>query len=319
MQSAHRAYRCTGTALAIASITTSYLLGSAAQAQSKARSWPHMMSIDVFTIHSDFELTQRRQLEATLLHLRGEMRSLLKLPESKATIHVVIFKDPAEYSRYMQHYFPTVAQRRAIFLQDRGPGMLFTHWHDHIDVDLRHEAAHALLNQSGSELPLWLDEGLAEYFELHSDDRYARNPYLSEVVGQAGRALVPSLLMLERIDDLAGFTEPQYRDSWAWIHFLLHRNERTRQILVEFITRAQAKTPQPPLSRQLPAILSDPMFEFQQHFQDMKLRVQDSASRPPTISTDTYTDRWKDGNLVMQASASSESTSLQTASQGASN
>lgn len=278
-----------------------------------------MLSVDVFQIHSDFDLEAHRELEATLLHLRGDMASLLELSDWRKSIHVVIFQNPKEYSRYMQHYFPTVVQRRAIFLQDRGPGMLFTHWHDQIDVDLRHEAAHALLNQSGAELPLWLDEGLAEYFEVSREDRYAHNPYWTEVAGQAEQALVPSLLMLERIDDLAGFEEPQYRDSWAWIHFLLHRNQRTRQMLIQFLARAQHKTAQPPLSRQLPSILSDPMLEFQQHFQAMKLQSQDPTSRQHLLSMDTYTDLPIRQNVVEQASAPPAITAAQNANRGVSN
>lgn len=307
------------TVAAIASIAIVCFLVATAQAQSKVQSWPYMMSVDVFRVHSDFELTARRELEATLLHLRGDMASLLELGDWRKSIHVVIFQNPKEYSRYMQHYFPTVVQRRAIFLQDRGPGMLFTHWHDQIDVDLRHEAAHALLNQSGAELPLWLDEGLAEYFEVRREDRYAHNPYWIEVAGQAEQALVPSLLMLERIDDLARFEEPHYRDSWAWIHFLLHRNQRTRQMLIEFIARAQHKTPQPPLSRQLSSILSDPMFEFQQHFHAMKQQAQDPSTRQHLLAIDTYTDLLNRQNVVKQASASSAITSAQNANRGVSN
>ena len=44
--------------------------------------------------------------------------------------------------------------------------LVYTFWSDHLRQDLRHELTHALLNGVTKEVPLWLDEGLAEYYEL---------------------------------------------------------------------------------------------------------------------------------------------------------
>lgn len=239
---------------------------SIAGAQQVAGSWPHETMVDIFKLHSDFKLNDRERLETILGGLRSDISEALRLPHKQSMIHIVLFSNAKEYSRYMQHYFPSIVQRRAIYLQDRGPGMLFTFWHDDIDADLRHEAVHAVLNQSGVQLPLWLDEGLAEYFEIPKDHRFRDNLYTMDVARRAKQGLVPPLMQLEKLTNMAEFSDSNYRDSWAWIHFLLHRREETHQLLVDYLNRHLRFTPQPLLSRQLAEIVADPTSEFQQHF-----------------------------------------------------
>lgn len=237
-----------------------------AQSQLPDREWPHETKVDIFQFHSDFELNDRERIEQILGHLRQDISESLKLAPQQSMIHVVLFSNAKEYSRYMHHYFPSIVPRRAIYLQDRGPGMLFTYWHDDIDIDLRHEAVHAVLNQSGVQLPLWLDEGLAEYFEIPKERRYAHNAYILDTVGRTSTGIVPSLMQLEKLTNMAEFSEADYRDSWAWVHFLLHRREETQQLLIDYLNRHRKRSPQPLLSRQLAEIMSDPTAEFQDHF-----------------------------------------------------
>ncbi len=245
-------------------------LASTASAQAQPeREWPYEAKVDQFLLHSDFELDDQARLESILGGLRSDITQALNLPAQKSPIHVVLFASSKEYARYMGHYFPSISPRRAIYLQDRGPGMLFTFWHDDIDSDLRHEASHAVLNQSGVQLPLWLDEGLAEYFELPKEKRFNQNGYINDVAQRATQGLVPSLMELERISNMSEFTDGHYRDSWAWIHFLLHRRQETRQLLIDYVSRHRKLAPQMLLSKQLSEICSDPAKEFQEHFSKM--------------------------------------------------
>ena len=252
-----------------------------AHGQSTPPSWPYEMQVDVFHIHSDFKFNDPQQLEEILLHLRGDIAGMLSLEPPLTPMHVVLFGSAQEYSRYMKHYFPAIAPRRAIFLQDRGPGMLFTYWHDDLATDLRHEAAHAILNQTGAQLPLWLDEGLAEYFEVPRDQRYSQCPYLRQVIDRSVSGQVPSLILLERVARMDDFSEAHYRDSWAWVHFLLHRRESTRQLLIDFVARVHCGTPQPPLSRQLAPLIGDPRIEFQEHFANLQVAERLTAQPAP--------------------------------------
>ncbi len=228
--------------------------------------WPHELSIRQFKIHCDFELRDSRELTSQLDSLTRSVEELLRITSERKPVHIVLFETSAAYERYMHNYFPKLPARRAIFIQDRGPGMLFTHWHDDVQTDLRHEVTHALLNEQSAPLPLWLDEGLAEYFEVAEEQRFDANPYLDEVAELARAGVVPSLLQLEAIDQLENFENTQYRDSWAWIHFLLHRTHETRMLLVDYLQRCRAGDQQLEFSRQLVKVLPKLNAEFQQHF-----------------------------------------------------
>ena len=181
-------------------------------------------------------------------------------------MHIVLFQTEAEYRRYMRNYFPNLPQRRALYIQDRGPGMLFTHWHQDVATDLRHEVTHALLNQSSHHLPLWLDEGLAEYYEAMPPLRFFGSEYLDEVSERARSGIVPSLKQLEEVANQADFGDKHYRDSWAWVHFMMHRSRDTRKLLIDYIHGARSGAEQLLLSRQLSELVPDLSMEYQQHF-----------------------------------------------------
>jgi len=270
-------YRARGLTLWPA-LVVSLALFADAYAQTAPRSWPFQATIGAFRVHSDFPIEGQELLSDTLEHLRSDMTEMLSLPLNKSVIHIVLFGSSSEYVRYMQHYFPSIVKRRAIYLQDRGPGMLFTSWHDDIETDLRHEVSHALLNQTGSQLPLWLDEGLAEYFEVARDSRYSNSPYVFEVTERAKQGIVPSIVELEKIEQIADYTDDHYRDSWAWVHLLLHRRQQTRQLLSDYLARARNRAPQPPISRLLPQVLEDLNQEFQSHF--ARLQVEQDHGEP---------------------------------------
>ena len=60
---------------------------------------------------------------------------------------------------------PSCPPRRAFFLAQGSQRVVYTYSSPRLEEDLRHEATHALLRGAFGDLPLWLDEGLAEYFE----------------------------------------------------------------------------------------------------------------------------------------------------------
>lgn len=247
-------------------------LGWAAEPQQ----WPVELQVGRFEIHADFNVSTATQLRPELSNLAADVHELLEISSSEQPVHVVLFATGYEYRRYMHNYFPQLPERRALFIQDRGPGMLFAHWHADVISDLRHEITHALLNDSSQPLPLWLDEGLAEYFEAERQQRLDGNDYLAEVVGRAASGIVPSLKQLEEIDQLENFRESHYRDSWAWVHFLLHRSTATRQTLKRYLAELRSGAEPLPLSRQLPLIANDASGEFLAHFGHLTSSIKGS-------------------------------------------
>ena len=234
------------------------------------RQWPVELKLGRFEVHADFDITSASPLSPELAQLSADVCSVLELGACDQPVHVVLFESQHEYQRYMRNYFPQLPERRALFIQDRGPGMLFAHWHADMATDLRHEITHALLNDASHPLPLWLDEGLAEYFEVPRERRFDGCEYLAAVRERCVQGLVPSLKNLEETVDLQQFKETHYRDSWSWVHFLVHRSTATRKLLAKYLANTRAGVEQLPLSRQLPQYSQDIQGDFQQHFQSLK-------------------------------------------------
>ncbi|MGN6136077.1 MAG: DUF1570 domain-containing protein [Aureliella sp.] len=229
--------------------------------------WPFEVTAGHFRIHADFEISAKTDLLSELERLGGDVAGLLQVELPHAPVHVVIFGTADEYRRYMGHYYPNLPQRRALFIQQRGAGMLFAHRHPDLATDLRHETVHAILNDRSDPLPLWLDEGLAEYFEVPARERWSGHSHLLAIQALEGRAPAAGLESLEGLGEVALMSAEHYRDAWAWIHFLLHRRMSTRRILVQHLERLRSGEPAPPLSRTVAGQIPDWRAEICDHFQ----------------------------------------------------
>ena len=122
---------------------------------------------------ADFELQRDLPLFKELAELREQVHKTLQLPPSTRLIQVCLFEDKERYERFMVAKYPYLPKRRAFFVAEPRPIggeelMVYTFWGngERIEQDLRHELTHALLHSVLKDVPLWLDEGLAEYFEI---------------------------------------------------------------------------------------------------------------------------------------------------------
>jgi hypothetical protein len=58
----------------------------------------------------------------------------------------------------------------------------------------------------------------------------------------------------------------QYRDAWAWVHFLLHESDQSRRVLRGFLRELQAHSPPGSLARRIAAEIPDHPRRFLDHF-----------------------------------------------------
>src|SRR5262245_44997119 len=124
-----------------------------------------------YVFYHDFEWDQSDPLFADLETLPDQVFGELKLPPTNTIVQVFLFDTQDRYERFMRTRYKDLPPRRAYFLQEERVGgrddlKVFTWMGDHIHTDLRHELTHALLHGVLKDVPLWLDEGLASYFEL---------------------------------------------------------------------------------------------------------------------------------------------------------
>lgn len=232
--------------------------------------WQDQSAAGPFLCHANFRLGDYQPLFAELAQVQLDLMRTLGLPPCREPVELYLFSDKKSYRAYLKLHFPQVPYRRALFVKRSGPGMVFAHLNDEFAVDLRHESTHALLHGVLPMVPLWLDEGLAEYFEVSADQRAYGNPHLASVKWGVRLGLTPKLKTLEEKRDLSEMGRPEYRYSWAWVHYMLHGSPAAHQELVRFFTDIQAQTPPGRLSERLEARVAGVDAQLAQHFKAWK-------------------------------------------------
>jgi hypothetical protein len=232
----------------------------------RAAEWPDEYRAGQFLCHADFALAEYRATLDSLPALEQELVRLLGIQPSREPIHILLFARKSTYQAYLSQYFPAAPSRKALFIKERGLCMVFAHLGDDFETDLRHEGTHALLNAALPMVPLWLDEGLAEYFEPPEDRRARDSPHLSYVKWSARFGQVPQIEDLEQIRDLGHMDRTRYRHAWAWVHFMLHGSPEARDELQRYLADIQALTPPGRLSERLRRRVPGLEAEFARHF-----------------------------------------------------
>jgi hypothetical protein len=200
--------------------------------------WPDERHAGQFLCHADFSLAPLAApggLLDELSQLQQDVESKLGGALPPEPVHLFLFQTKETYQSYMKQYFPRVPYRRALFIKARGPGMVFAYQGSDFEIDVRHECTHALLHIWLPQVPLWLDEGLAEYFEVSRDRRVLHNSHHALVQAVIRSGQLPRLEELELIENLDAMGRDEYRDAWAWIHFLLHGPREAREELARYL------------------------------------------------------------------------------------
>lgn len=190
-----------------------------------------------------------------LLALHGELMRVLGMPPVEHPVQVYCYRDKKSYWQNLQRHWPEVPYRRALYVKGQAGSQVFAFNQRELAVDLRHEVTHAFLNEAVGTLPLWLDEGLAEYFEMAASHRANGHPSLARVQRWLAEGSRPfSLQRLEAKQELSEMDGDDYREAWAWVHFMLHGPPEAQQDLVAYLREVAADRGEPtPLSQRLAA------------------------------------------------------------------
>jgi hypothetical protein len=224
--------------------------------------------VSQFVFYSDTPLKQNAPLFEELSRLRDQIFHDLQLPPSNTVVQVYLFDDQDRYERYMRFRYPELPKRRAFFVAHPGtPGgprelLVFTYWGDHLRQDLRHELTHALLNSVLKEVPLWLDEGLAEYYELPPEKDGVNSLHVDSLIRNGQ---VPDLAALERLDQVQQMGRPQYQEAWAWVHFMLRGSPQGRAVLLGYLQQLRDPAPPGPLLPRLREVYPAPSEALARH------------------------------------------------------
>jgi hypothetical protein len=207
----------------------------------------------------DFELSADHRLVRELTAERHEVAQTLGLAPTSEPITVYLFSDAERYREFLTRYFPSVPSRRAFFIETDTSLAVYAHWSDRVAEDLRHEVAHGYLHASAPGMPLWLDEGLAEYFEVPRGYGGLNRPHLELLSDMAAHGQwQPNLAELEQLTNAADMEQADYAEAWAWVYFLLHSEPRKRELLANYVAELGMHGRADPLSARLASLSIEP-------------------------------------------------------------
>ncbi len=205
---------------------------------------------DQLIIYSDFRLPRHHRLVEELVAQRSDLANLLDLPLSDEPIHVYLFDSAAPYEAFFQENYPQLPSRRAFFVESDTRLTVYAHWGDRVAEDLRHEVAHGYLHSVIPNLPLWLDEGLAEYFEVPRGHNGLNRPHVQLLMELYDRGnWTPDLAGLESAVSAGDLAQLAYAESWAWVHWMLESDPELIALLQNYMARLRVTGEAPPLSK----------------------------------------------------------------------
>ncbi|MCS7237511.1 MAG: DUF1570 domain-containing protein [Thermoguttaceae bacterium] len=228
--------------------------------------WVEVCHLGSFLCHSEFPVDEVPGLREVFPRTEAELTQTLGIQPQGATVEVYLFSVERNYRQFLARHFPDVPYRRALYIRRDGRNVLLAYRSPQLLVDLRHECVHALLHAWLPYVPLWLDEGLAEYFEQQPGRRAFEHPHLKLVRLQAFLGRNPSLERLEALTDMAALGEREYRASWAWVHYLIHGPAEVNDEFRAYLQEIQAGNLPGPLAPRLRAKVNDLDKSFRAHF-----------------------------------------------------
>jgi tetratricopeptide (TPR) repeat protein len=114
-----------------------------------------------------------------------------------------------------------------------------------------HEYLHYVLRNNYASLPLWLNEGLAEYystFEVVGDEAKIGLPVMDHIRWLRGNKMYPLPTLLAINETSPEYNENQrrggfYAQSWALVHYLLAGNPQRREQAIRYLQLLQDGQP----------------------------------------------------------------------------
>ena len=220
-----------------------------------------------------------RQLQA----LEGQVRETLGSGSTAGEnpVEVYILDDRKSFDHFLTFYYPDLPHRRAFFLANGNQRVVYTFFGDRLEEDIRHEATHALLHVAIGDIPLWLDEGLAEYFESPTERRGINPEHLGRLPADLAAGWTPDLPRLESLRTVGQMTPRDYRESWAWVHYLLNEGGAERAALLAYLADLRNSIAARPISNRLESATPDPLLAHLARAREAPIALD--APRDPTV------------------------------------
>ncbi len=278
-QNAHSALKVASAAtLEIAKPQSTFRLPQIDLTPSYVKHLPHCEVAGVVVVQANFPLTEIQSILGEIRQLQHDLHIYMGIPAPQEKIELCLFKDEKSYMQFLSSVFPSAPHdRRALYVKiDDQPAVLLLQRTENFAIDLRHEMTHAIVHATIPNIPIWLDEGLAKYFEMPTEKRAAGSPYFKQIVWNVRIKSIPNMEKLEKLRDIDDMGDVEYRDSWAWTHFMIHHSPETHRMLAGYLqllarlsTTNSASREWPLLSTYLKEALPEWRSTYIKHFKTM--------------------------------------------------
>jgi hypothetical protein len=219
----------------------------------------NMLVRDQLVIHSDFLLAAHHRMFEDLIAQRADLCRRLALPTSDEPIHVYLFEGGDRFKGFMRLHYPNFPERRAFFVENDTNLAVYAQWGDRMGEDLRHEVTHAYLHAVVPSIPLWLDEGIAEFYEAPRSQQGINRPDLERFMMRIeAEHWLPDLHRLELLAGSQDMTQDDYAEAWAWVYFLTNSEPECLDLLRGYLADLRRNGATRPLSVRLSAMLRRP-------------------------------------------------------------
>ena len=226
---------------------------------------------DQLVIHGDFPLSAHHRLFEELTAQRADLCRRLALPCSDEPIQVYLFETSERFEGFMRLYHPEFPDRRAFFVETDARLSVYAQWGDRMGEDLRHEIAHGYLHSVAPNVPLWLDEGIAEFHEVPRGQRGLNRPYLDRLLVRIERERwQPDLRRLEQLPPSRNMTQDDYGEAWAWAHFLMESRPERLEVLRGYLADLRRDGVATPISARLAGRIDHPEAALIEHVRNLE-------------------------------------------------
>ncbi len=208
-----------------------------------------------FTLFSNAGERKTREIGADLERLRDALSQLspgLAL-NSPVPTYIFVFRDAASFQPYERLYNGRPLDSGGYFLSRQFANYVAINGNQHGDERLviYHEYLHYVMHNNYATLPLWLHEGLAEYystFQVGKDEARIGLPVPEHLLWLRQNSLIP-LATLFKVDERSPeYNESSrrggfYAESWALVHYLISGSPERRRQASEYLRLAQGGAP----------------------------------------------------------------------------
>lgn len=189
----------------------------------------------------DHEISQDKldELAGNVDDVQQQINDDLGVPAIEGTVRIYLFARQRDFSHFVLQNirsvtWPETLGRHGIFLLRDSRPYVFLVDGPSIVPSLRHEIVHVVLNGSHPDLPIWIDEGLAQCYEAtdgsHWSDRAARI-----LANDLLRRDSPTLDKLSRLSTMSQLGPREYAGCWANMRYLLNDLQTGRPALCKYL------------------------------------------------------------------------------------